>query len=117
MSTAPSDPTVDHLLTLDARLQPFAVTLINAARRVGVPLMIISGRRSSALNADVGGAAYSLHLHGLAFDVQVYGFTRDQVPVWWWEALGAYWERLGGRWGGRFSVPDVNHFDSGSSVF
>lgn len=29
-----------------------------------------------------------------------------------WQLLGSFWERLGGRWGGRFG--DSNHFDLGA---
>lgn len=110
------DESAFYILTLEEWFQPYAIHLVNLARRAGVPLVVISGRRKAAYNAEIGGAEFSLHLHGLAFDVQVLGYTRDQVPWWWWQALGQEWERLGGRWGGRFSVPDVNHFDSGDVV-
>jgi len=108
-----TDDSPQLLATLEVGFQPYAAHLVMAARQAGVPLVIISGRRRAALNAEVGGATHSLHLYGYAFDVQVLGYTRDQVPLWWWEALGRYWEAMGGRWGGRFSTPDVNHFDSG----
>lgn len=107
------DETAVHLRGLAPDLQPYAVYFINAARAAGVPLVIISGRRSAAVNREVGGAERSLHLYGYAFDVQVLGYRREQVPLWWWRAAGEFWERMGGRWGGRFSTVDVNHFDAG----
>lgn len=87
------------------------MTLVNAARDAGVPLIIISGRRSTAHNERVGGAPASWHLQGLAFDVQVQGYRVADIPEWWWSELGAVGESLGLRWGGRFASPDLNHFD------
>ncbi len=108
------DPTDEKLDGLHSDLQMKAYWLIRVVREAGIPLMIISGYRTARQNADVGGAANSFHLTGRAFDVQVAGYTRAQVPSWWWSALGSYAENaLGLRWGGRFSSPDVNHFDLG----
>lgn len=110
------DPTPELIADLDPGIQGAAVQLVNAAREVGVPLILVSGRRSVTANIDAGGAARSQHLYGLAFDVQVYPYLRDQVPGWWWASLGAYGEALGLRWGGRFRNPDLNHFDAGVAV-
>lgn len=110
------DPTETLLRDLDEDLLEPAVRLVNAARAARVPLIIISGRRSVAVNTDVGGAFRSQHLHGRAIDVQVMGYRREQIPGWWWNQLGAYGEWLGLRWGGRFQTRDVNHFDLGLSV-
>ncbi len=106
------DPTGEKLDTLHPDIQQAAYQLVYAAREAGIPLMIISGLRSPELNAQVGGATHSLHLTGRAFDVQVAGYTRDEIPGAWWSALGSWAENfLGLRWGGRFG--DVNHFDVG----
>lgn len=107
------DETPELIATLEYEAQVLAVQLVNAARNAGIPLIVISARRSPQRNRDVGGAARSEHLFGRAFDVQVVGWTREQIPFWWWESLGAYAEYLGLRWGGRFRSPDVNHFDLG----
>lgn len=107
------DPTLTHWGSLDPEFQPYVAYFINAARAAGVPLVIIGGRRNAIVNREVGGAERSLHLYGLAFDTQVQNYTRDQVPLQWWLALGQFWESMGGRWGGRFNPPDVNHFDVG----
>lgn len=112
------DPTLEKLAGLQPLLANLATDFINDLRNAGIPMMIISGRRSSDLNAQVGGAAHSLHLSGSAFDVQVLGYTRDELPDWWWEAVGNYGETTYGlRWGGRFATPDVNHFDLGNFGF
>ncbi len=106
------DPTDEKLNSLTPDLQLRAYWMIRIAREAGIPLMIISGRRSPSENLAVGGAAHSRHLQGRAFDVQVAGYTRDEVPDWWWASLGSYAEtQLGLRWGGRFSTYDPNHFD------
>lgn len=101
---------------MDPALQERAIVLLNAARLAGVPLIAVSGVRSIERNREVGGASRSQHIDGRAVDVAVAGFTVDEVPLWWWEALGQYGERLGLRWGGRFRRPDLNHFDLGLMV-
>lgn len=109
------DKTAELIADLHPAIQMHAYTMIVAARQAGVPLIIISGRRTTAQNEAAGGAASSMHLQGLAFDVAVLGYSRDQVPQAWWQALGEWAEQyLGLRWGGRFvhaGKPDVNHFD------
>lgn len=55
----------------------------------------------------------SKHLSGQAFDVDVVGWSRDALPRWWWLALGQYAERLGLRWGGRWTTfYDAGHFET-----
>lgn len=99
---------------LDRRLIPYVQEFIGAASaELGATVAVISGYRTAEHNAAVGGASRSLHLRGLAFDLRIAGLPRDQVPGWVWTALGEAWESIGGRWGGRFSPPDVNHFDVG----
>jgi len=110
----PSDPTLANIESLDDRLQPFAFYFVRMARAHGIPLVIISGRREVAIADRYGQvAANSAHLQGLAFDVQVLGYRVDDLPWAWWLSMGEFWEALGGRWGGRFTMPDVNHFDTG----
>lgn len=111
-----NDRSLELILTLEPELQEPAIYLVNAARQVGVPLIVISGRRSITVNRDVGGVAKSQHLEGRAFDVQVAGYQVAQIPTWWWQSLGQFGEGLGLRWGGRFQSPDLNHFDLGLYV-
>lgn len=106
------DPTVEKISGLLPDVQLRAYWFVRTLREQGIPIMIISGLRSADYNEQIGGAPNSLHLQGRAFDVQVSGFTREQIPNYWWQALGNFGESyLGLRWGGRFSTPDVNHFD------
>jgi uncharacterized protein YcbK (DUF882 family) len=112
MHTGP-DPSFVMIRSLQPFLQPYAIAMVNGIRQEGIPLQVISGRRNANVNAEVGGAERSLHLSGLAFDVQIEGYRRDEVHPYFWQYLGEWWESVGGRWGGRFSVQDVNHFDTG----
>ncbi|HEX6158426.1 MAG TPA: D-Ala-D-Ala carboxypeptidase family metallohydrolase [Burkholderiales bacterium] len=102
-------------MSLEPYARAAAITMVTAARQQGIPLIVISGRRTAAQNAAVGGAPGSRHLDGTAFDVAIHGLSREQVAYWWWEALGTWAEQnLGLSWGGRFvhnGAPDVNHFD------
>lgn len=62
------------------------------------------------------GATYSKHKEGLAIDIHLYlpdgnymGDERGEEKAH--EVYGAYWESLGGSWGGRFN--DSNHYSLG----
>jgi len=109
------DPTREKLLSLEPRTAQLAFAMVVAARQAGIPLIVISGKRTAEENRAVGGAPSSWHLFGKAFDVAVVGYTRDEIPFWWWEMLGSWAEaNLGLSWGGRFvsnGEVDVNHFD------
>lgn len=106
------DPTQQKIASLTPKVAKAALALVMAARAEGVPLMVISGRRSKAENIAAGGAKKSRHLSGNAFDLQIAGYTRDQVPYRVWQIIGEVAERhFGLRWGGRFNDP--NHFDHG----
>lgn len=109
------DRTAELLDTLEPACATRAWWLIYSARRAGIPMHIISARRSYEANRDADGADKSYHLTGEAFDVAVLGYQRDQIPLEWWREVGEFAERhLGLSWGGRFSHagrPDVNHFD------
>jgi hypothetical protein len=67
---------------------------------------IISGFRSVQKNQAVGGAPRSRHLLGQALDLG----TGDRRTL---SIFGSLWEQIGGRWGARFTKPDINHFDLG----
>ena len=111
-----TDETIFHVNSLDRSFQPYAAYFLNAARAAGIPAVVISGRRSATANREAGGAPRSLHLYGFAFDVGLLGYQVSDLPFSWWLAAGEFWEALGGRCGGRFGQPDVNHFDAGYSV-
>lgn len=109
------DRTEELLETLVPECKVRAWWLIYYARTSGIPMFILSARRSYQTNRDVNGAAKSLHLTGEAFDVAVLGHHVDEIDPEWWRQVGDFAEReLGLSWGGRFlhgGKPDVNHFD------
>lgn len=118
MATVFTDPTNGHLGRLDPRIQEQAFWLITVARLSGVPLWISSSTRSvreqrALVDAGRSKSLLSQHLKGLAFDVDVLGFSRDQVPLWLWHELGQVAEQyLGLRWGGRWTgLRDFGHFE------
>lgn len=53
----------------------------------------------------------SRHLSGQAFDVDFVGVAADQVHPQWWQFIGRVGEALGLRWGGRWALRDLRHFE------
>lgn len=112
------DETMRHLRQLSPDIRQAARFLVVAARNAGVPLKITSSirtREEQRRLVAVGRSqtTRSKHLIGQAFDVDVLGFARDDVPLWFWYELGTFAERLGFRWGGRFSsLKDFGHFEN-----
>lgn len=73
---------------------------------------VLRTQAEANVNAAKGiGIAHSLHLLGLAADIVL---TKNGVVLTkteQYEAVGKYWESIGGSWGGRFHTnPDGNHF-------
>jgi len=107
-----------HIRALSPDIQAAAFYLVWAARTAGYPLQITSSLRSRAEQAAFvrSGASQTLkshHLIGQAFDVDIHGLSRDDVPLWFWELLGPFAESLGFRWGARFSgFADYGHFEN-----
>ena len=118
MPRAFSDPTIRHLQSLEPQVASAAFSLVSHVRNHGVPLWISSSVRSPAeqerlVRSGNSRTMRSRHLTGQAFDVDVLGFGRDQVPVWWWYQLGTLGEQLGLRWGGRWTgLRDYGHFEA-----
>jgi peptidoglycan L-alanyl-D-glutamate endopeptidase CwlK len=112
-----NDPTIRFLNQLQPRAAALGFQLINAMREAGIPAYISSGRRSYYEQAKLvlGGHSQTLnsrHVEGRAFDIDILGYSRDQLPKQWWLAVGSYAERLGLRWGGRWaSFYDAGHFE------
>lgn len=112
-----SDPTPRHLASLHPYVAARAYQLINAMREVGIPAWISSSvrtqREQDALVASgASRTRNSYHVAGRAFDIDILGYGRDDLPKWWWDQVGAYGERLGFRWGGRFTgFYDAGHFE------
>jgi len=79
-------------------------------------IWIISGQRDAESQARINpDAPASLHLRcpSLAADLRVGNVPASLVGDSVWDWLGARWAMMGGRWGGRFSRRDENHFDLG----
>lgn len=103
--------------SLNARLKPFAVALLQVALLLEPRAYFASGKRSAATQRKLyldwisGRSRYpaaapgtSKHERGLAFDLG--GLSPSQL-----RDIGGVWESWGGRWGGRFSSPDPIHFE------
>lgn len=110
--------TRENLASLHPVVSSYAYDFINLLRSMGYPAVIISGRRSGAKQAElvrsgISPAKNSRHLNGTAFDIWFSGYRRDEIPKEVWDFVGTIGEEFGFRWGGRFTIPDVNHFDTG----
>lgn len=115
-----ADPTQAQINTLDPEIAWRAAYLINVLRDIGWPVGIVAlgaRRNETAQKALVregrSRTLRSRHIDGLAFDLDILGVPRDEVPEWFWNALGPWAEQaLGLRWGGRFStIRDLAHFE------
>lgn len=119
------DRTTINLASLHPYLQPYAREVIHHARAVGLPAVVVEGKRSAERQRElyaqgrtapgrrVTNTLASYHLVGRAFDVAflVGGRITYDVPESWWSYLGAVGKRVGWRWGGDFSTPDRPHFE------
>lgn len=111
-----------HIRALSPDIQEAAFYLLWVVRNAGFPLQITSSLRSRPEQEALvrSGASLTLrskHLIGQAFDVDIHGYARDQVPLWFWNELGAFAERLGFSWGGRWSgLRDYGHFENPYAV-
>lgn len=113
-----ADPTLSRLGTLTPEAAAAAFFLVWAARSAGYPVVVTSGRRTEAEQARLVriGASRTMrskHLTGEAFDIDWWGWDRNDIPSWFWNLIGPWAEReLGLRWGGRWSDPyDPGHFE------
>lgn len=113
-----SDRTQEFINGLEPRTAERAFWLVWSARNAGYPVVITSGRRTRGAQADLvrRGLSQTLdsaHLRGEAFDIDVFGMRRDDVPLWFWNIIGPWAEtNLGLRWGGRWrTLWDPGHFE------
>jgi peptidoglycan L-alanyl-D-glutamate endopeptidase CwlK len=114
----PADRTQWHLDQLSVAIAPLAAEFIDTVRSVNqLPVIITSSYRSTAEQRALVASGrsrtmHSKHLDGLAFDVDMYRWNRDDVPAWVWDEIGPLGESLGLTWGGRWaSFRDVGHFE------
>lgn len=116
-----TDPTPTQLDTLDPQIQWRALYMLNALRSIGIPAVIqpLGARRSQSeqlalytSGTGVTSTTKSRHVNGMAFDLDIWGWNRNNVPDEFWKVLGPWAERvLGLTWGGRWSRPyDPGHF-------
>lgn len=112
-----TDPTPQQLASLSDEMRPIAIEIINILREAGIPAIIVSqgARRSSATQSKIVAAGNSLttksaHLTGDAFDIDIYGLSRSQIPDAFWKVYGPLVESYGLSWGGRWhSLYDPGH--------
>jgi len=109
---------------LSPRFRPLAVELLARCVEQQIAIMIIDTLRTPAEHADnlargVSWTTHSKHLDGDAIDVCPYSTWDAHGPdkLSWdaadplWAKIGAIGEGLGLRWGGRWSKPDLGHFE------
>lgn len=109
---------------LSPRMRPLAVELLARCVEVGIQVVIVDTLRTPAeqeenIRKKVSWTKNSKHLTGDAIDVAPYEVYHlhgaDKIqwltsdPVW--QTIGAIGEALGLRWGGRWTVKDMGHFE------
>jgi len=121
-----SDPSDAELATLAPEVAERAFEMVVAFRQAGIPMRIISGRRSLLAQARLyaqgrvtagpvvtNALTNSRHVQGRAFDIDFGTWTArmgDGHPLW--NLAGEVGELLGLKWGGRWKSPvDRPHFE------
>ena len=109
---------------LSDRFRPLAVELLARLVEAQIPVLIVDTLRTPEEQAQniargVSWTKNSKHLTGDAIDVvpysqyQLHGDDKLQWdardPVW--QRIGSIGESLGLRWGGRWTVKDMGHFE------
>jgi peptidoglycan L-alanyl-D-glutamate endopeptidase CwlK len=113
-----------RLNDLSDRFRPLAIELLARCVEAGVPVLIVDTLRTPAEQAEnlrrgVSWTPNSKHLTGDAIDIAPYEVWQAHGPdkLNWngndpvWEVLGRIGEALGLRWGGRWTVRDLGHFE------
>lgn len=93
--------------------------LLRYAGSLGIRLICVDFDRSpeeqeQLVKAGRSTTLHSKHLHWLAIDLVVLdddGKLVWDADDWRYNALGSYWEGLGGVWGGRWKMKDGVHFE------
>jgi len=113
-----------RLNDLDRRFRPLAFELLARCCEASIPVHIIDTLRTPEEHAEnlakgVSWTTRSKHLDGLAIDIcpyDVYSMTGPDKLAWdanlaVWQKIGPLGEALGLRWGGRWKVRDMGHFE------
>lgn len=109
---------------LSPRFRPLAMELLARCVEAGIPVCIVDTLRTPAEHAanlakGVSWTTRSKHLDGDAIDICPYAVWDAHGPdkLLWdagdpiWAKLGPIGEALGLRWGGRWKVKDMGHFE------
>jgi peptidoglycan L-alanyl-D-glutamate endopeptidase CwlK len=105
-------------------MRPLAIELLARCVEAGVPVLIVDTLRTPReqeilIGRGVSWTRNSKHLTGDAIDIAPYELWQAHGPdkVNWnakdpvWDVLGRIGEGLGLRWGGRWAVRDMGHFE------
>lgn len=95
-----------------------AAQLILKAVELGYEVTLGDAYRDPRVHGEYGvakgyGAARSFHKKRLAIDLNLFKDNKWLRDTEDHAVLGAWWERHGGTWGGRFPTPDGNHYSYG----
>lgn len=108
---------------LDIRFRGRTFELLARLTEAGIPVLVVDTLRTpeeheANLAAGVSWIVHSKHLDGLAIDVCPYEIYQSSGPdkLLWkpdplWYRIGEIGERLGLRWGGRWTQRDLGHFE------
>ena len=109
---------------LAPRFRPLAIELVARCVEAGIMILIVDTLRTPAehaanLAAGTSWVTRSKHLDGLAIDIcpyETYALAGPDKLQWnegdpIWLKIGAIGERLGLRWGGRWTQKDMGHFE------
>ena len=105
---------MSELLSAQAKFAQMAASLIIKAGELGYQVTLGEAYRSAEEArrlAGIGkGVVNSLHCKRLALDVNLFKSGVLLTKTEDYAQLGAWFESIGGAWGGRFSRADGNHF-------
>lgn len=93
--------------------QQFAAMVMRLLSKAhGLGYMVTLGHAYRCENCYTG-AAKSFHKQRLAIDLNLFQDGVYLPDTEAHQALGEWWESIGGTWGGRFNPPDGNHYSLG----
>jgi hypothetical protein len=115
--------------SLDPRFKPLAILLLARLVEARIPIMIINTRRTAteqqaAIARGVSWVHHSKHEDGLAIDLAPYSVWSEVGgnKINWdpgdpqWLKMGVVGEAIPGlKWGGRWTVKDLGHFEFAGS--
>lgn len=114
-----------HLDSLSPRFKPLACELLARCTEAQIPVLIVNTRRTPEeqrqnIANGVSWTKNSKHLTGDAIDIvpfALYTIAPGGDKLQWdakdpiWQTIGPIGEALGLRWGGRWTVRDMTHFE------